>query len=82
MPAPMPKRKHTLPTITVPPDGKAAKAVDVAKRKPWTVLGIIAAIPVVLMLAFTFKSNFFFIDFHISISSIHDSDLFLTSRQS
>ncbi len=54
----MPKRKHTLPALTVAPEGKAAKAVEVAKQKPWMVLGIVAAIPVVLMLAFTFKSNF------------------------
>lgn len=58
MPAPTPKKKLNISKITVPPDGKAAKAVEVAKRKPWTVLGIIAAVPVILMLAFTFKSNF------------------------
>lgn len=54
---PAPKRKHTLPKITVPPDSKVAQTVQVAKSKPWTVLGIVAAIPVVLLLAFTFKSN-------------------------
>ena len=56
MPAPRPKR-HTLPTITVPPDSKVAKTVEVAKKQPWAVLGIIAAIPVILLLAFTFKSS-------------------------
>ncbi len=56
MPAPKPK-KHTLPKITVPPEGKVAKTVEVAKQKPWAALGIVAAIPVVLLLAFTFKSN-------------------------
>ena len=56
MPAPKPK-KHTLPTITVPPEGKVAQTLQAAKQKPWMVLGIVAAIPVVLLLAFTFKSN-------------------------
>ncbi len=52
-----PKPKRSLSKITVPPDSKVAQTVAVAKRKPWTVLGIVAAIPVVLLLAFTFKSN-------------------------
>lgn len=52
-----PKPKHSLSKITVPPDSKVAQTVAVAKQKPWTVLGIVAAIPVVLLLAFTFKSN-------------------------
>lgn len=56
MSAPKPK-KHALSKITVPPDSKVAKTVQVAKQKPWTALGIIAAIPVILLLAFTFKSN-------------------------
>ncbi len=58
MPTPMPKKKNALSKITVPPDGKAAKAVQAAKQKPWTVLGIVAAIPVVVLLAFTFKGSF------------------------
>lgn len=56
MPAPKP-HKHALSKITVPPDGKVAKTVEVAKQKPWAALGIIAAIPVVILLAFTFKSS-------------------------
>ncbi len=56
MSAPRPK-KHTLSKITVPPDSKVAKTVQVAKRKPWTSLAIVAAVPVVILLAFTFKSN-------------------------
>ena len=56
MPAPRPK-KHTLPTISVPPESKVAKTVEAAKQKPWTALGILAAIPVIILLAFTFKSN-------------------------
>ena len=52
-----PKGKHSLSKITVSPDSKVAKTVQVAKRKPWTTLGIIAAIPVIILLAFTFKSN-------------------------
>ena len=54
---PAPKKKHTLPKITVPPEGKVAKAVETAKQNPWMALGIVAAIPVVLLLAFTFKSS-------------------------
>ncbi len=56
MPAPKPQ-KHTLPKITIPPEGKVAQTLQAAKQKPWMVLGIVAAIPVVLLLAFTFKSN-------------------------
>ncbi|MBP5616591.1 MAG: ankyrin repeat domain-containing protein [Elusimicrobiaceae bacterium] len=58
MSAPMPKRKHTLSKITVIPEGKTAKAVEVAKKKPRTALAILAAIPVIALLVFTFKSNF------------------------
>ncbi len=54
---PLPKKKHSLSKITVPPDSKVAKTVQVAKQKPWTALGIVAAIPVIILLAFTFKSN-------------------------
>lgn len=54
---PAPKRKHSLSKITVPPDSKVAKTVQAAKQKPWTALGIVAAIPVIILLAFTFKSN-------------------------
>lgn len=56
MPTPKPK-KHTLPKITIPPESKVAKTVEAAKQKPWAVLGVVAAIPVVILLAFTFKSN-------------------------
>ena len=56
MPIPKPK-KHILPTVTVPPESKIAKTVEVAKRKPWELLLIVAAIPIVLLLVFTFKSN-------------------------
>lgn len=52
-----PKRKHTLSRITVPPNSKVAQTVEAAKKKPWAALGIVAAVPVVLLLAFTFKSN-------------------------
>lgn len=52
-----PRPKHTLSKITVPPNSKVAQTVEVAKKKPWTALGIVAAVPVVLLLAFTFKSN-------------------------
>ena len=54
----MPKRKHTLSKITVIPEGKTAKAVEVATKKPRTALAILAAIPVIALLVFTFKSNF------------------------
>ena len=54
---PLPKKKHSLSKITVPPDSKVAKTVQVAKQKPWTALGIVASIPVIILLAFTFKSN-------------------------
>ena len=54
---PVPKRKHTLPKITVPPDSKVGKTVQAAKQKPWAVLAVVAAVPFVLLLAFTFKSN-------------------------
>lgn len=54
---PAPKRKHSLSKITVPPNSKVAKTVEVAKAKPWTIIGILAAIPVIVLLAFTFKSN-------------------------
>ena len=49
--------QNTLSKNTVVPEGKVAKTVQAAKQKPWAALGIIAAIPVVLLLAFTFKSN-------------------------
>lgn len=52
-----PKGKHSFSKITVPPDSKVAKTVQAAKQKPWTSLGIVAAIPVLILLAFTFKSN-------------------------
>jgi ankyrin repeat protein len=54
---PTPKPKHTLPKITVPPDSKVAKTVQAAKRRPIASLVILAAIPVLILLAFTFKSN-------------------------
>lgn len=53
----MPTPKHTLPKITVPPDSKVAKTVQAAKRRPIASLVILAAIPVLILLAFTFKSN-------------------------
>ncbi len=54
---PTPKHKHSLSKITVSPDSKVAKTVQAAKRKPWASLGIIASIPVIILLAFTFKSS-------------------------
>ena len=54
---PTPKRRPNSSRITVSPDSKVAKTVEVAKQKPWTAIGIVAAVPFILLLAFTFKSN-------------------------
>ncbi len=54
---PAPKLKQALSKITVPPNSKAARTVQAAKQRPWAVLGIVAAIPVIVLLAFTFKSS-------------------------
>ncbi len=57
MPAPRPKKHHSLPKIPVAADSKVAKTVEAAKQKPLKVIAVLAAIPVIILLAFTFKSN-------------------------
>ena len=57
MPAPRPKKHHTLSTIPVAADSKVAKTVEAAKQRPFVLLLVVAAIPIVLLLAFTLKSN-------------------------
>ena len=57
MTAPRPKNHSNLSQVSLPPDGKVAKTVEAAKKQPFVVLLVVAAIPVVLLLAFTLKSN-------------------------
>ena len=57
MPAPRPKKNHTLSNIPVPADSKVAQTVEKAKQRPLKWLSVLAAIPVVLLLLFTLKSN-------------------------
>ena len=55
----MPLRKNTSTHITASKsERKEVNALKVVKQKPWVALGIIAAIPVLLLLAFTFKSGY------------------------
>ncbi len=55
MPAPRPKKHHTLPSV--PADSKVAQTVQTVKKRPLKWLAIFAAIPVVLLLIFTLQSN-------------------------
>lgn len=49
---------QTTVKITRPAEKKAAERPSVFARKPLVVLGIFAAVPVLVMLAFTFKSGY------------------------
>ncbi len=52
----MPFKKPTTKTSVTPPK-QVKQAIEKAKKKPWAVIGVIALIPLVIMLAFTVKGG-------------------------
>ncbi len=53
----LPNPKNTT-KVNVPAESKLSEAISLLTKKPLITLAVIAAIPVVLMLAFTFKSGY------------------------
>ena len=53
----LPNPKNTT-KVNVPAESKLSEAISLLTKKPLITLAVIAAIPIVLMLAFTFKSGY------------------------
>lgn len=53
----LPKKKNST-RITVPSEKKLPEAFSVLTKKPLVTLAVVAAVPVLVMLAFTFKSGY------------------------
>jgi len=53
----LPKKDFVAKKTTLPAQKQLNNTVEAAKKKPYIALGIIAAVPLLLMIAFTFKSG-------------------------
>lgn len=54
----MPPSNKKIGKTTVPNNPKVSAAISAAKAKPLVIIGIVAALPVLILLAFTFKSGY------------------------
>lgn len=54
----LPKKSFSPKKQTLPAQKQLNKTITAAKKKPYLTLGILAAIPLIILLAFTFKSGF------------------------
>lgn len=53
-----PGKKKNTTIVSAPTERKVPQALSRAAGKPWLILAVIAALPLVLLLAFTFKSGY------------------------
>ncbi len=53
-----PGKKKNTTIVSAPTERKVPQALSQAAGKPWLILAVIAALPLVLLLAFTFKSGY------------------------